>query len=103
MKSRLLGRLLFLVVIENRYFETHCAKRKALTRADLYEQIQQKQSYLCIGLDTDMKVHFLAFGILIYLLPVVVQRIDEIEDVYFKTVYTLGANSWQTFREWSGR
>lgn len=50
------------------------------------------------GLDTDMKVHFLSFGILIYLLPVVVQRIDEIDDVYFKTVFTLGANSWQTIK-----
>lgn len=50
------------------------------------------------GLGTGMKVHFLAFGILIYLLPVVVQRIDDVEDVYLKTVYTLGATSWQTIR-----
>ncbi len=50
------------------------------------------------GLGTSMKVHFLAFGILIYLLPVVVQRIDEVKDVYLKTVYTLGATDWQTIR-----
>ncbi len=50
------------------------------------------------GLGTGMKVHFLAFGILIYLLPIVVQRIDEVQDVYLKTVYTLGANPWQTIR-----
>lgn len=50
------------------------------------------------GIGTDMRVHFLAFGIFIYLLPVVVQRIDEISDVYRKTVYTLGANTWQTIR-----
>lgn len=50
------------------------------------------------GIGTDMKVHFLAFGILIYLLPVMVQRIDEVDDVYVKTVYTIGANAWQTFR-----
>ena len=48
------------------------------------------------GIGTGMKVHFLAFGIMIYLLPVVIQRIDEVKDVYLKTVYTLGANSWQT-------
>jgi len=48
------------------------------------------------GIQTGMKVNFLAFGILIYLLPVVVQRIDEVKDVYLKTVYTLGANDWQT-------
>ncbi|MEZ4885491.1 MAG: ABC transporter permease subunit [Chitinophagales bacterium] len=50
------------------------------------------------GLGTSMKVHFLAFGILIYLLPVVVQRIDDVEDVYTKTVYTLGATNWQTIK-----
>ena len=48
------------------------------------------------GIGLDMKTHFLAFGILIYLLPIIVQRIDEVEDVYLKTVYTLGANPWQT-------
>lgn len=50
------------------------------------------------GLGISMKVHFLAFGILIYLLPVVVQRIDEVKEVYVKTVYTLGATDWQTIR-----
>ncbi len=48
------------------------------------------------GIQTGMKVNFLAFGILIYLLPIIVQRIDEVEDVYLKTVYTIGANAWQT-------
>lgn len=50
------------------------------------------------GIGTGMKVHFLAFGIMIYLLPVVIQRIDEVKDVYLKTVYTLGATDWQTIR-----
>ncbi|MFT7450964.1 MAG: NitT/TauT family transport system permease protein, partial [Patescibacteria group bacterium] len=50
------------------------------------------------GLGIPMKTHFLAFGILIYLLPIVVQRIDEVNDVYLKTVYTLGATDWQTIR-----
>jgi len=45
-----------------------------------------------------MKIHFLAVGILIYLLPVMVQRIDEVSDVYLKTVHTLGATDWQTIR-----
>ena len=48
------------------------------------------------GIQTGMKVNFLAFGILIYLLPIIVQRIDEVQDVYLKTVYTIGANAWQT-------
>jgi NitT/TauT family transport system permease protein len=50
------------------------------------------------GIGNPMKVHFLAFGILVYLLPVIVQRIDEVEDVYLKTVYTLGASNWQTIK-----
>lgn len=50
------------------------------------------------GIGTSMKVHFLAFGILIYLLPIIVQRIFEVNDVYLKTVYTLGATDWQTIK-----
>lgn len=50
------------------------------------------------GLDDSMKIAFLAFGILVYMLPVVVQRIAEVDDVYVKTVYTLGATRWQTIK-----
>lgn len=50
------------------------------------------------GLEDQMKVAFLAFGIIVFLLPVVVQRIDEVKDVYLKTSFTLGATSWQTIR-----
>ena len=51
-----------------------------------------------LGLGSEMKVAFLAFGIIVYLVPVVVQRIEEVEDVYLKTVFTLGANNWQKIR-----
>lgn len=50
------------------------------------------------GIYNGMKVAFLAFGILVYLLPVIVQRIYEVEDVYLKTVFTLNASSWQTIK-----
>ncbi len=50
------------------------------------------------GTDDEMKVAFLAFGIIVYLLPVVIQRVDEVKDVYLKTVFTLGATSWQTIK-----
>lgn len=53
---------------------------------------------LWFGIDNEMKVAFLAFGIIVYLLPVVVQRIDEVQDVYLKTVFTLSATDWQTVR-----
>lgn len=53
---------------------------------------------LWFGLGDGMKVAFLAFGILVYMIPVVVQRITEVENVHITTVYTLGANNWQLLR-----
>jgi NitT/TauT family transport system permease protein len=53
---------------------------------------------LWLGIGAEMKVSFLAFGILVYLIPVVVQRIDEVQSVYLHTVFTLGANAWQTVK-----
>jgi len=50
------------------------------------------------GIYINMKVQFLTFGIFVYLLPVVVQRIDEIEKVYLQTAYTLGASKWQMIK-----
>lgn len=53
---------------------------------------------LWFGIGDKMKVAFLAFGILVYLLPVVIQRINEVSDVYLKTVFTLGATNWQMIK-----
>jgi len=50
------------------------------------------------GIYDEMKVAFLAFGIIVFLLPTVIQRVDEVEDVYLSTVFTLGASKWQTIR-----
>lgn len=50
------------------------------------------------GIGAGMKVNFLAFGIFIFLTPIVVQRIFEVKDVYLKTVYTIGATDWQTIK-----
>jgi NitT/TauT family transport system permease protein len=57
------------------------------------------------GIGFDMKVYFLSFGILIYLLPIIVQRINDLQNpsndkdfVYLQTIITLGANDWQKFR-----
>jgi NitT/TauT family transport system permease protein len=44
----------------------------------------------------NMKIQFLAVSIIVYLLPVVIQRIDDTENVYVHTAYTLGANKFQT-------
>jgi NitT/TauT family transport system permease protein len=48
------------------------------------------------GIGDNMKVQFLAASILVYLLPVVIQRVDDVETVYVHTAYTLGANKRQT-------
>lgn len=50
------------------------------------------------GIGTSLIVNFLAFGIMIYLIPVIVQRIDEVNEVYLKTVHTIGASDWQTIK-----
>lgn len=50
------------------------------------------------GIGLDMKFHFLSLGIIVYLLPIIVQRVNETEKVHAQTIWTLGANSWQTFR-----
>jgi NitT/TauT family transport system permease protein len=51
------------------------------------------------GIGDSMKAHFLAFGIFVYLLPVVVQRVKETDKVYVQTAYTLGASKWQIIRK----
>ena len=51
------------------------------------------------GIGVPMKAHFLAFGIIVYLLPIVVQRVYETEQVHLDTAHTLGATPWQLFRK----
>ncbi|HHM20834.1 MAG TPA: ABC transporter permease subunit [Bacteroidetes bacterium] len=50
------------------------------------------------GIYDEMKIAFLAFGIIVFLLPAVIQRIDEVEEVFLQTVFTLGATDWQTVK-----
>ncbi|MEJ7587086.1 MAG: ABC transporter permease subunit [Ferruginibacter sp.] len=50
------------------------------------------------GLTIVTKINFLAFGIWVYLVPVVVQRIDEVSETHLQMMRTLGASFWQTVR-----
>jgi NitT/TauT family transport system permease protein len=50
------------------------------------------------GLTIVTKINFLAFGIWVYLVPVVVQRIDEVNVTHLQMMKTLGASFWQTVR-----
>lgn len=45
-----------------------------------------------------MKVQFLTFAILVYLITAVISRIQETPQVYVDAVKTLGASKWQTIR-----
>jgi ABC-type nitrate/sulfonate/bicarbonate transport system permease component len=50
------------------------------------------------GLDEIQKVVFLALAFGIFLLPMVVNAIDSVPDVYLRTAYTLGAGRWHVIR-----
>jgi NitT/TauT family transport system permease protein len=50
------------------------------------------------GMGLDMKIHFLAAGILVYLLPIVVQRVVETEKAHKQTMHTLGATVGKKLR-----
>ncbi len=51
------------------------------------------------GLEDLMKISFLAVGIFVYLLPTVILRVDQVEEVYVQTVQTLGASRWQIVKK----
>jgi NitT/TauT family transport system permease protein len=59
---------------------------------------------LYFGIEDEMKIQFLSFGIIVYLLPIVIQRISELEDVYVQTAKTLGASDFQLIFKvfWAG-
>ena len=45
------------------------------------------------------KVAFLALAFIIYLLPLIVEAVDQVDEVYLKTAYTLGATKLQVVRK----
>ena len=48
------------------------------------------------GTGEAQKTAFLALAFIIYLLPLIVQAVDGVDEVYLKTAYTLGASRIQT-------
>lgn len=51
------------------------------------------------GIGEKQKVGFLAIASFVYLWPLVLRALDDVEDVYLKTAYTLGAGRWQVIRK----
>jgi len=47
------------------------------------------------GIGTNMKVQFLAFGIFVYLIPVVINKVYAVSDIYVQMLRTLGASDSQ--------
>jgi NitT/TauT family transport system permease protein len=51
---------------------------------------------MCLfGTDETQKIMFLAMGFAIYILPMFVKAIDDVDNVYLQTAYTLGATKYQ--------
>jgi NitT/TauT family transport system permease protein len=50
------------------------------------------------GTGEEQKIAFLALAFVIYLLPLIVASVDQVDQVYLKTAYTLGADRWQVVR-----
>lgn len=50
---------------------------------------------LWFGIDEFQKVAFLFLGTVVYLLPIVIEQIEKVDEVYMETAYTLGASPWQ--------
>jgi NitT/TauT family transport system permease protein len=49
-----------------------------------------------LGTGERQKVGFLALAFIVYLLPLIVEAVENVDQVYLKTGYTVGANRWQT-------
>jgi NitT/TauT family transport system permease protein len=50
------------------------------------------------GIEESQKIMFLFMGTVVYLLPLVVQAVEEVDDVYLQTATTLGATRGQIVR-----
>ncbi len=53
---------------------------------------------LLFGIEERMKIAFLFLGSVVYLLPIVVESVAAVEQVYVETAQTLGARTWQIVR-----
>jgi NitT/TauT family transport system permease protein len=50
---------------------------------------------LLFGIEENMKIAVHFTGTVVYLLPIVVESIQRVDDIYLETAYTLGAHQWQ--------
>lgn len=50
------------------------------------------------GIDEMQKIMFLAIAFFVYLLPLFVKAVDEVDENYLRTAYTMGVTKWQVVR-----
>jgi ABC-type nitrate/sulfonate/bicarbonate transport system permease component len=50
------------------------------------------------GIEESQKIFFLFLGTVVYLLPLVVEAVEGVDEVYLQTATTLGATKWQLVR-----
>lgn len=51
------------------------------------------------GIEDNMKVQFLAFGIFVYLIPVVINKVFAVNETYVQMLRTLGASDFQIIKK----
>ena len=51
------------------------------------------------GIDEMQKVMFLALAFFIYMVPLFVKAVEDVDNVYLQTAYTMGASRWETVRK----
>lgn len=50
------------------------------------------------GIDEFQKIMFLALAFVIYLLPLILKAVEDVDNVFIQTAYTMGASRWQVVR-----
>ncbi len=50
------------------------------------------------GIGNSMKIMLLFTGIVVYMVPLIVESVEDVENVYLSTSHTLGATRWQVIR-----
>jgi NitT/TauT family transport system permease protein len=51
------------------------------------------------GIDELQKVMFLALAFFIYMVPMFVKAVEDVDNVYLQTAYTMGASRWETVQK----
>lgn len=51
------------------------------------------------GIDEMQKIMFLALAFFIYLLPLILKSVEDVDNVFLQTAYTMGATRWQVVRQ----